>query len=173
MGIIAEAKIALGLRRKEMEIRSLAVGMNSTVDITRDLHIVMMDYDIAEKAKVIESVRELQKFWRLSDCELFRTKHGYHAFFWYDHVPYGRLKMIIEFARYVDPLYKAISALYDHKTIRVAGKYPERDIVASGFIIGSRRPSVEEKELGDMKRMEHTQLSSSSLHSPPSSEAVT
>ena len=138
MNVLTKARMLLGLKRKEMELRSLAVGMNSTVDVTQDLHIVMLDYDIQDKVKVVESVRELQKFWRLSDCELFRTKHGYHAFFWYDHVPYGRLKMIIEYAKYVDPLYKLISVFYDHRTVRVAGKYPENDIVASGVVVGVR-----------------------------------
>ena len=80
--------------------------------------------------------------------------------------------MIIEYAKYVDPLYKLISVFYDHRTVRVAGKYPENDIVASGVVVGVRRPSVQERELGELKRGEHSQLSSSSLVLPPSSEAV-
>jgi len=145
-------------RNQEMEIRNLAVGMNSTVDLTQDLHIIMLDYDIDEQIKVEESIQEAQDFWGLSDCYIFKTEHGFHAFFWYDLVPYDRLKMIIAFAKYVDPMYKYISRFYDHKTIRVAGKYKHKDIKFVKIIPGVREPSPEEQQIGMMKRQEHTYL---------------
>ena len=148
-------KQALRIKKQEMQIRSMAVGMNSTVDITRDLHVLFLDYDIDDIKLVEQSVRELQEFWHLSDAEIFRTKHGFHVFLWHDVMPYGRVKMIIEYARYVDPLYKYISRYHDHKTVRVAGKYKERDILFVELLKGERRPSAEEQDLGDMKREEH------------------
>jgi hypothetical protein len=150
-----KTKQYMHMQKTEMELQSLAIGMNSTVDITRDLHIIMLDTDIEDLDKVEESVWELQWFWNLSQATIFKTKHGHHVFFFYDLVPYGRLKQIIEFAKYVDPMYKAISRFYDHKTIRVAGKYQEQDIAFVKDIIGVRVPTEEEIELGDLKRKEH------------------
>lgn len=149
----------LRFRKQEMQVRNLAIGMNSTVDMTRDRHIIMLDYDQVMVEEVRASVEELQLFWGLSDCDIFRTKNGFHAFFWYDVVPYDRLKMIINYARDVDPMFKYISRFYDHKTVRVAGKYKDRDIEFIERIAGPREPTAEERELGGMKKQEHKMLS--------------
>lgn len=148
----------LQMKDQEIQIQNLAIGMNSTIDITQDIHIIMLDYDIKDISKVIESVHELQSFWNLSDADIFRTKNGHHAIFWYDQIPYGRLKQIIEFAKYVDQMYKYISKYYLHKTIRVSGKYTYKDIVFVKKIVGKRVPSEEQITLGDMKRKEHKVL---------------
>lgn len=145
----------LKMSKQEMQLRSFAVGMNSTVDFTKDLHILFLDYDIDNLVHVEESVKELQAFWRLGDAEIFRTKHGHHVFFWFDIMPYSRVRQIIEYARYVDPLYRYISRFYDHKTIRVAGKYKERDIVFVKRLKGKKRLFGWERDLGEMKREEH------------------
>lgn len=142
-------------RKKEMRLRSVAIGVNSTIDYTQDIHIIMLDYDLKDIQRVRESIFELQEFWNLSDAFIYRTKNGHHAFFWYDHVPYGRLKQIIEYARYVDPLYKFISRYYDHKTIRAAGKYAYNDIEFVEKVEGIRAPTDEEFQLGRMKYAEH------------------
>jgi hypothetical protein len=148
--------------KQEMEIRNLAVGINSTVDLTKDLHIIMLDYDIKDKALVVESVMELQDFWHLSDAWIYSTKNGFHAYFYHDLVPYGRLKLIIEYARYVDPMYKYISRYYDHRTIRVSKKYAEKDIQFVEIIKGKRVCTAQERELGDMKMNERNLLAKTS-----------
>lgn len=148
--------------KQDMEIRSLAIGINSTVDLTQDLHIIMLDYDVKDRLKVIESVMELQDFWNLSDAWIYSTKNGFHAYFFHDLIPYGRLKQIIEYAKYVDPQYKYISRMYDHKTIRVAGKYKEKDIQFVEILKGKRVPTAQERELGDMKMKERNMLANSS-----------
>jgi hypothetical protein len=148
----------LQMSKQEMEIRNLAIGINSTVDLTADLHIVMLDFDIHDIDKIVESVDELQGFYRLSDAYIYRTKNGHHVFFWYDHVPYGRLKQIIEFAKHVDPMFKYISRFYDHKTIRVAGKYKHRDIQFVKKVTGGRSPTELELDRGTMKQEEHRSL---------------
>ena len=158
MGIVKKFKLWLALRNTENQLRSFAVGMNSTVDIPQDLHIIMLDYDIADLEKVRESVEELQGFWMLADAQVFRTKHGYHVFFFNDIVPYERLKLIIDYAKYVDPQFKYISKYYDKKTIRVAGKYEHKDISFVETIKGIRTPSTWEREIGEMKRGEHKSL---------------
>lgn len=165
MSLLGDFKAWLKLRREEMEIRNIAIGMNSTVDITSDVHIVMLDYDVDDIDAVIESVKELQEFWNLADASIFRTKNGFHVFFWYDHVPYGRLKMIIDFARYVDPMFKYISRLYDHKTIRVAGKYGFKDIRFVKNVPGKRCPTKKELELGSLKKAEHAALLQANISS--------
>jgi hypothetical protein len=145
----------LSSRKLEAELSSLAVGMNSSVDFVDDCHIVMLDYDVKDVQKVIESVWELQDFWNLSDADVFRTKNGFHVFFWFDHVPYDRLRMIVSFARFVDPMYKYISRYYSHKTIRVSGKYAHRDIWFVQTVEGVRDPEDSEFQVGRMKKAEH------------------
>lgn len=149
------------LRNAEMQLRQSAVGMNSSIG--DDKHIVMLDYDVKNREKVVESVEELQKFWNLSDCYIFRTKNGYHAFFWFDQIPYERLRMIVDYAKYVDPMYKYISRFYAHKTIRVQGKYTVQDIAFEGIVPGQRDPSDDEWEIGEMKRKEHANLIGSKI----------
>jgi len=159
MGFLKGLRQWLRMNKQEMELKSLAIGMNSSVDITQDLHIIMLDYDVEDIALVEESVKELQEFWRLGEAEIFRTKHGYHVFFWFNIVPYGRLKMIIEYAKFVDPLYKYISRFYNHRTIRVAGKYDHQDIVFVKVIKSKQYvPTAYERDIGSMKREEHRSL---------------
>jgi len=146
------------VRKQEMLLRSAAIGVDSTVDVENDRHIIILDFDIGELSRVVDSVEELQQFWNLSDAMVFKTKNGYHVFFWYDIIPYGRLLQMIEFARWVDPMYKSISHIYRHKTVRVEGKHPLRDIQFVGIISGLREPTQEEWDLGEMKRMEHLRL---------------
>ena len=143
-------------RSTEMQLSSLAVGMNSSVDLARDLHVLFLDYDIRNIADVEESVRELQSFWRLGEARIFKTRNGFHVFFFYDIMPYERARMIVGFAKFVDPLFKQISYYYDHKSIRVAGKYQHRDIRFVKRIDGVRIPSSVERQLGDMKAAEHS-----------------
>jgi len=143
------------LKHKEIELRSVAIGMNSTIDFEKDVHIIMLDYDIKDISKVKESIKELQRFFNLSDAFIYSTRNGFHVFFWFDHIPYSRLRMIIDFAKYVDIKFRYISRFYDHKSIRVAGKYKERDIKFVEVILSSRKPEEKEIELGLMKLKEH------------------
>jgi len=145
----------LRFRQLERDLRNIAVGINSTVDFAEDRHIVMLDYDTDDFKKVKRSVEELQRFWKLSDFFIFRTKHGYHALGFYDHIPYGRLRMIIEFARDVDLLYKYISRYHNHRTLRVIGKHKLRDIEFVTLLQGVRTPTKQEFEIGELKRKEH------------------
>ena len=141
-------------------MREFAIGMNSDVDSKKDLHILILDFDEVTVDEVNESIKELQNFWSLSDAFIYRTKNGFHAYFYYDIIPYTRVRMIINFARFVDPMYKFISRFYDYKTIRVVGKYKERDIFFEKIIKGERDPSLREVELGNLKRKEREYLSS-------------
>ena len=145
--------------RKDKELRDFAIGMSSEVDIKKDLHILFLDYDKVSLESVEESVCELQKFWNLSDCFIYKTRNGYHAYFYYDIMPYSRVVMILNYAKYIDDQFRYISRYYDYKTIRVAGKYKERDIFFEKKLSGLRKPSVLDAELGDMKRKEREILS--------------
>lgn len=147
------------LSKKEMILREFAIGMSSEVDIKRDLHILFVDFDEIGLEQVEESVREMQQFWRLSDAFIYETKNGYHAYFYYDVMPYSRVVMILNYAKYVDDKFRYISRYYDYKTIRQAGKYKVRDIKFVETIVGIRSPSMWEAQVGDMKRMEREELS--------------
>lgn len=149
----------LRYRDQEMAIKTLAIGMNSTIDVTKDRHIIMLDYDDVSIDDVKKSVQELQLFWGLADCDIYSTKNGFHVFFWYDIVPYERVKMVISYARGVDPMFKYISRYYDHKTIRVSGKYAVKDREFVERVAGVREPTAEERELGGMKHQEHDLMS--------------
>jgi hypothetical protein len=146
------------MRKQEQELTAFAIGMNSTVDITQDLHCILMDFDITDQEKVENAVIEAQQFWALTDCYLFSTKHGFHAIIFHSLVPYSRLRMILDYTLHVDPMFRYISRFYDHKTIRVAGKYKEKDIHFVKVIKGVRKPTKEEFELGELKRLEHQSM---------------
>jgi hypothetical protein len=153
-----QLKCFLKFRKQEMLLQSAAIGMNSSVDIARDRHIVMLDYDVKDRDVVVRSIEELQRFWNLSDAYVFSTKNGFHVMLWYDIIPYSRLVMIINYAADVDPMFKQISRFYLHKTLRVEGKHPYRDIKFSGIVRGVRAPTGEEWEIGELKRKEHLML---------------
>jgi hypothetical protein len=143
-----------------MHIGSFAVGMNSSVDIQRDEHILFLDYDTIDPKEVEESVIELQDFWGLSHCWIFKTKNGHHAIFFYDIMPYSRCLQLIDYAKGVDPQFKFLGRLYGHKTLRVAGKHHSKDIVFLRRIRGVRRPSRRDIALGNLKMREHKILTS-------------
>lgn len=145
------------MRNAHKEMQSVAIGMNSTVSFEKDRNILMLDYDTKEEKDVIQSIKELQEFWNLSDCYLYGTENGYHALFYYDIIPYERCRMIIEYAREVDPMYKYISRYYSHKTLRIAGKH-KGDIKFKLLIPGIRVPTKEEREIGNLKKKEHKLL---------------
>jgi hypothetical protein len=144
--------------KRDKQLRDFAVGMSSEVDIRKDLHILFMDYDEVSLEQVEESVREAQSFWNLSDCFIYKTRKGYHTYFYFDIMPYSRVVMIINYARYVDDMFRYISRYYDYKTIRVAGKYKERDISYVKTLPGPRKPTFYEAEVGDLKRKEREML---------------
>lgn len=145
------------LYREEHFLREFAIGMNSFIDKEKDVHIVMLDYDTDSLDFVISDVRELITFFCLSSAEIFRTTKGFHCFFWYDHVPYSRLRMIIDFSR-CDGQYKYISRYYNYKTIRASGKYSQLDTSFVVTLRGSRVPTAEQSELGLLKRREYFAL---------------
>lgn len=140
--------------RQDKELRDFAIGMSSEVNIKKDLHILFLDYDQATLEEVEESIAELQRFWELSDSFVYKTRNGYHAYFYYDIMPYSRVVMILNFAKYIDDQFRFISRYYDYKTIRVTGKYKEKDISFVKMLKGPRLPTALEAELGDMKRKE-------------------
>lgn len=140
------------------ELHGFAIGINSFVNREKDLHILMLDYDTKKFSDVLSSVHELIDFWNLSDAYIYATKRGFHVFFYFDLMPYSRARMIINYAKHVDPMYKHISRFYDHKTIRTAGKYKERDISFVKVVDGKRTPTLEELELGEAKLKEHQAL---------------
>jgi len=145
--------------RQESGLRDFAIGMNSEVNIDKDLHILFLDYDKTTLEEVEESLKESQSFWNLSDAYVYRTRNGYHAYFFYDIMPYSRVVMIINYARYVDDMFRYISRHYNYKTIRQSGKYKERDISFIKVLKGKRIPSSWEVEIGDLKRKERNYLS--------------
>jgi len=154
MGLVVEY-----FKKKDMALREFAIGMNSEVNIKKDLHILFLDYDEVTLEDVEESVVETQEFWNLSDCFVYETHNGYHAYFFYDIMPYSRVRMIIDFAKFVDDMFRYIGRFYDYKTIRQAGKYKVKDIKFVKTLKGKRSPTLKEAELGDLKRREREYLS--------------
>lgn len=144
---------------KMVELREFAIGINS--NIGADSHCVFLDYDTKDNGmtfvEVEYDIRELIWHFNLADAEVFQTHNGYHVFFWTDHIPYSRLKMIINYSR-CDPMFKYISRYYNYKTIRAAGKYKDLDIVWLKRIRGQRQPSIKECEIGELKRREYFSL---------------
>jgi len=148
----------LRMRKQEQELTAFAIGINSSVDITQDKHVIFFDFDVCDQKKVEKAIIEAQQFWALTDCYLFSTTHGFHGIIFHSIVPYSRLRMIIEYTDLVDNMFKYVSKFYNYKTIRVAGKYKEKDIHFVKIIKGVRKPTSEEWELGELKRMEHQSM---------------
>jgi hypothetical protein len=145
-------------RDLDEQLRNFAIGLSSEVDIRKDLHILFMDFDNVDLGDVEQSVGECQQFFNLSDCFIYKTKNGYHAYFFYDIMPYSRVLMILNYAKFVDPMFRFISKNYDYKTIRAAGKYKERDIFFAKVVKGLRAPNTYELEIGDLKRRERNMI---------------
>jgi hypothetical protein len=163
MNLLGGFKQWLRLRKMEQEMTSFAVGMNSSVDIPNDKHLLMFDYDILDLNRVERSVRECQEFWALGPAFLYKTTHGFHAIFFMDQMPYSRVRLIIEYADGIDNLYRYISRFYNKKTLRVAGKYKERDIFFLKVMPGCRLPTRMEREIGMLKYREHCAMSGNAV----------
>lgn len=147
------------LKKDKSEV-PFAIGMNSSVDIEADEHIIVLDFDTSDYTDVKTSVRECQEFWKLADAHIYATRNGYHAIFFEDQVPFSRVKMIVEYARHVDPMFKYASRFHDHKTLRTAGKHRVSDVEFQCVLPGCRVPSPLEIERGALKRKEHAALCS-------------
>jgi len=148
------------LQNEDEYIKAMAIGMNSYIDREADEHFLFLDYDIKDEFKIESSVQELQRQFNLSHAFIYETSKGYHVFFFYDNdLPYSRIRLLISYAKFVDPLFKLISKYYNHKTIRVAGKYKIQDIRFKKTIKG-RNPTREEFSIGEIKRREYNMLKS-------------
>ncbi len=159
LGLLERIRLLLTyFRREDRELRDFAIGMSSEVNIKKDLHMLFLDFDQAELEDVEESVKECQKFWNLSDCFIYKTRNGYHAYFFYDIMPYPRVVMILNYAKYVDDMFRFISRYYDYKTIRQSGKYKTPDIKFVKVLKGPRDPTAWELEIGELKRKERGYL---------------
>jgi hypothetical protein len=145
-------------KSEDLYLEAMAIGMNSFVDLEKDEHMLFLDYDVKDYVKVSDSIKELQNFFNLSHAFIYQTEKGFHAFFFYDNeLPYSRIQLILNYAKHVDPMFKFIGKYYDHKTIRVAGKYKYQDIKFYD-IIKARDPTLAEIKVADMKRAEYTML---------------
>jgi hypothetical protein len=151
-------KLLKFLSKREIKQRQFAIGINSFIDKEKDRHMLFLDYDTNNLNEVLDDCNELSNFFNLSDFEVYRTSNGFHTFFWYDNsLPYSRVRMIINYSR-CDIMFKYISKLYDHKTVRVSGKYKVRDIFYCGKFSGHRTPTNDERELGELKKQEYLSL---------------
>ena len=144
--------------KDEIDLRGVALGMNSFIDQKNDVHCVLLDYDTSNDLFVMADVCEIMEHFKLADCELYETAQGFHAIFFYDHIPYSRLVQIINFSR-CDEQFKNISRYYNHKTIRSAGKYRQLEIKFFKEILSPfRRRTDHEMRLGLLKKEEYLRL---------------
>ncbi len=138
--------------------RNFAIGLNSYINKSKNLHFLFLDYDTKDLNYVLDDCKELTMFFNLSDFEVYATNNGFHVFFWFDNnIPYSRLKMIIDYSR-CDDMFKFISHSYDYKTVRAKGKYNYKDIIFKGKFLGVRKPSRTERQIGLLKKREYNLL---------------
>jgi hypothetical protein len=147
------------LTKKEIEHRTYALGITSFINKgdVDELHCIFLDYDTKDLSFVLSDIKELVEFWNLGSYDIYSTSAGFHVMFWDTHVPYSRLKMIINYSR-CDPMFKYISKFHPAKTLRVHGKFKQKDITHVGKFTGSRNPTPKERELGNLKRTEYITL---------------
>jgi hypothetical protein len=148
------------LRATEVKQRSYALGFNSYTNVEKDQHMLFLDYDVDVLGFVIDDCNELCTFFNLCDFEIYKTKKGYHVFWWGDNnLPYSRIRLIIDYSR-CDIMFKYIRKYYKYATIRAVGKYKEPDIHYVGRFKGKRTPSPKEREIGGLKKREYEALKS-------------
>jgi uncharacterized protein with WD repeat len=102
----------------------IAVGINYKVGSET---LLFIDYDAISEKDAIDDATEIMNVGKLSAFELFKTRNGYHAIFWWDAMSDAK-RLELLYASKADENFKARKG----DTIRIAGKYKKNDIVSVG-----------------------------------------
>lgn len=99
-------------------------------------HMPMLDYDIKKghaKKATIQDVKGLQEKYRLGDAWLYRTKRGFHVYFFCDEVVWPVFKDLVQNSQCCKG-FKSFTERNGHAVLRVSAKYTAFDIQFDGII---------------------------------------
>lgn len=128
----------------------LATGVTNRISDTE--FFLTVDYDTADFDAVEEDVRSLQTQFSLATASIFKTKSGYHAYFFEDNgLSAERIGEILRASRAVDPRFRESWEHFLSKgegvTLRVSGKYEKRDVLFRSKMAGVREATMVEKSV--------------------------
>lgn len=128
----------------------LASGVTNRISDTE--YFLTVDYDTADFDAVEEDVRSLQTQFNLATASIFKTKSGYHAYFFEDNgLSAERIGEILGASRAVDPRFRESWEHFLSKgegvTLRVSGKYEKRDVHFHRKMSGIREATMVEKSV--------------------------
>jgi hypothetical protein len=135
-----------------METEKFYMAAGLTNKISKDEYFLVIDYDQGDLSLVEGDIRELQLEFNLSDCSVFKTKMGFHAYFFKDNgLSADSIGKILSSSKQVDPKFVQswdhFSSRGEGVTLRTSGKYERRDIHFSRNISGVRPASPIEESV--------------------------
>lgn len=110
--------------------RNMCIGLTSTVPGPNgiSLHMPMFDYDGANIKKIIrKDVKGLQEKYGLGDAWVYRTKKGYHVYFFSDVVNFPQYREMLEQTKCC-PGFAKTTLANNLAILRVSAKYTAFDI---------------------------------------------
>ncbi len=129
--------------------RSQCIGITSMISPTRGDYsgnqMPMFDYDGNVKKKIKKDVAEFQKKYELGDAWVYRTKRGYHVYFFCDQISQDLFMQMVGEAECC-PGFKEQTASNGFATLRVSAKYTNFDIELE-YILRNKNPSVVKRPL--------------------------
>ncbi len=108
-------------------------------------HMPMFDYDGNVKKKIRADVARLQSEHGLGDAWVYRTKRGYHVYFFCDQVPWKEYMQFVEEADCCSG-FKKQTARNGFSVLRVSAKYTQFDIELE-YILQRQNTSVLKRPL--------------------------
>ncbi|NOQ38434.1 hypothetical protein GQ472_06120 [archaeon] len=93
----------------------------------RIYYLVMLDYDDMPEHEVSKDIKRLQDRYGLHMASLYRTKHGFHAVFFYDCLTSWKDCMDVILASLCDQKYKDVAVKTGKVNTRISVKYSKPD----------------------------------------------
>jgi len=127
--------------------RGKCIGISSMMDGVNylDNHMPMFDYDGAVKKKIRKDVAEFQDKYGLGDAWVYRTKKGFHVYFFCDQVSHEIYMQMLKEADCCQG-FKKRSQSNNFAILRISAKYTHFDIELE-YVLKSKNTSVVKRPL--------------------------
>ena len=127
--------------------RGKCIGISSMMDGANylDNHMPMFDYDGAVKKKIRKDVAEFQDKYGLGDAWVYRTKKGFHVYFFCDQVSHEIYMQMLKEADCCEG-FKKRSQSNNFSILRISAKYTRFDIELE-YVLKSKNTSVLKRPL--------------------------
>lgn len=128
--------------------RGRCIGISSMMEPARGpggMHMPMFDYDGNVKKKIKKDVATFQEKYGLGDAWVYRTKKGYHVYFFCDQVSHEIFMQMLQEADCCEG-FRDKSRNNNYAVMRVSAKYTSFDIELE-YILKSKNTSVVKRPL--------------------------